>query len=75
MNYNDELSPSEVQALAGHANINTTYKYVHKSSEKMKKATMIFDNIYNDKIDINDNNTISVPIMYIASIINEIETI
>lgn len=69
MNYNNNLTPSEVQALAGHANIQTTYHYVHKSEEKLKLATTVFDNVFNNKIDINDDNTLYVPIMYIASII------
>ncbi len=69
MNYNDDLTPSEVQALAGHANIQTTYKYVHKSEEKLKKATTVFDNVFNNRIDINEDNTLYAPIMYIASIV------
>lgn len=73
MNYNDNLSPSEVQALAGHANITTTYKYVHKSDEKMKKAVSVFDDVYNNQIDINANNMINAPIMFVASIVNGID--
>ena len=71
MNYNKNLEPSEVQALAGHSNINTTYKYVHKSNEKLKKAYTVFDDVYNEKIEIQDNNTIFAPIMCVASVINE----
>lgn len=73
MNYNDALSPSEVQALAGHSNIQTTYKYVHKSEEKMKKATNLFDNIFNKKIDINEDNTLYVPVLYVASVVTGTE--
>lgn len=73
MNYNEDLTPSEVQALAGHANISTTYKYVHKSDEKMKKATTVFDNVFNNKIDINEDNTIFAPIMFVASVITGVE--
>lgn len=69
MNYNKHLSPKEVQELAGHADLQTTYKYVHKSEEKMKKATTVFDNVFDNKIDINSDNTLCVPIMYLASII------
>lgn len=73
MNYNDELTASEVQALAGHSNISTTYKYVHKSEEKLKKATKVFDNPINNRIDINDDNTIFAPIMHLASVITGVE--
>lgn len=69
MNYNKDLTPKEVQELAGHADIHTTYKYVHKSEEKMKKAAKVFDNIFDNKIDINNDNTLCVPIMYVASIV------
>jgi len=73
MNYNDNLKDVDVQALAGHANISTTYKYVHKSEERLKKAVNVFDDIYNNQIDINKDNTVNIPIMYVASIVNGVE--
>lgn len=64
MNYNNNLTPSEVQALAGHANIQTTYHYIHKSEEKLKLATTVFDNVFNNKIDINDDNSLCANNVY-----------
>lgn len=71
-NYNPNLSDKDLMALAGHSNITTTQKYIHKSMEKVKKSAKVFNDIYNNKIDFNNDNSINAPIMFVASIINDI---
>lgn len=71
MNYNPNLSPRDVQELAGHSNINTTYKYVHFSENRIQNnATSIFNRFSKEDLYKNDNNdTLTIPISHIASII------
>lgn len=73
MNHNSNLSDKDVMALAGHSSITTTQRYVHKSNEKIENSAKVFDDVYKNKIDINRDNTINAPVMYVASIINGIE--
>ena len=51
MNYNDKLSARDVQELAGHANLNTTFGYVHPSKERINKhAASLFNTFSRDEI-------------------------
>ena len=44
MNYNNDLTDREVQELAGHSKITTTYRYVHANKQNVNKnAVNIFD--------------------------------
>ncbi len=70
MNYNDDLSPRDVQELAGHSNINTTFKYVHPSKKRIQNnATNLFSKFSKDDLYKNGNNCLTIPIAHIASII------
>lgn len=70
MNYNDNLSPRDVQELAGHANINTTYKYVHSSENRIKNnATKVFNKFSEKDLYKNGNDIITIPISHVATII------
>lgn len=70
MNYNDDLSPRDVQELAGHSNIKTTYGYVHSSQERINKyATTLFTTFSKDNLYKYGNDTLSIPITHIATII------
>lgn len=70
MNYNDELSDRDVQDLAGHANIKTTYKYVHPSKDKIKKnAANIFHQFSKEDLYKNGTDVLTLPIEHVATII------
>jgi len=70
MNYNPNLSASDVQALAGHANIKTTYGYVHPSKKKINnKAVEIFDDFDKYSLYKNNKDVLHIPINHIATII------
>lgn len=70
MNYNDELSDRDVQDLAGHADIKTTYKYVHPSKNKIKKnATNIFHQFSKEDLYKNGTDVLTLPIEHVATII------
>ena len=77
MNYNDNLSPRDVQELSGHADIKTTYRYVHSSDNRIKQnALNIFedlsnDNLYkkNDSLYKVEDDKITIPMEHIATII------
>ena len=70
MNYNDELSDRDVQELGGHADIKTTYKYVHPSRDKIKKnATNIFHQFSKNDLYKNGPEYITLPIEHITTII------
>lgn len=70
MNYNENLSPRDVQELAGHSNINTTYKYVHSSEIRIKNnATNIFKKFSKDDLYKNGYDSLLIPISHIATII------
>lgn len=70
MNYNDNLSPRDVQELAGHANLNTTFGYVHPSKERINKhATALFNSFSVDDLYKNGDDILNIPIYHIATII------
>ena len=70
MNYNDNLSPRDVQELAGHANIKTTFGYVHPSKERINKhATSLFNTFSKDELYKNGEDILTIPISHIATII------
>lgn len=70
MNYNDNLSPRDVQELSGHSNINTTYKYVHSSKKRIKEnATNLFESFTNDSLYKNGDYCLVIPISHISTII------
>lgn len=70
MNYNDNLSPRDVQELAGHSNINTTFKYVHSSEIRIKNnATNIFKKFSKEDLYKDGEDILSIPISHIATII------
>lgn len=70
MNYNDNLSPRDVQELAGHSNINTTYKYVHSSKKRIKEnATNLFEGFTKESLYKNGDDVLAIPISHIATII------
>lgn len=70
MNYNDNLSERDVQELAGHSNINTTYKYVHSSKNRIQNnATNLFTKFSKEELYKNGNDTLTIPITHIATII------
>lgn len=69
MNYNDDLSPRDVQELAGHANIKTTYKYVHASQERINNnANNIFNKFTKKELYKNGNDVLTIPITHIMTI-------
>ena len=71
MNCNDNLSPRDVQELAGHSNINTTYKYVHSSKKRIKEnATNLFESLTRESLYKNGNDNLVVSISHIATIMN-----
>jgi len=70
MNYNDNLSERDVQELAGHSNINTTYKYVHSSKSRIQNnATNLFTRFSKEELYKNGSDTLTIPITHIATII------
>lgn len=70
MNYNPNLSPRDVQELAGHSNINTTYKYVHSSERRIQNnATNIFNKFSKEELYKNGKDILTIPISHIATII------
>lgn len=70
MNYNDELSPRDVQELAGHADLRTTNRYVHASKKRISRgATKIFEHFSKETLYKNGNNVLTIPIEHIATII------
>lgn len=70
MNYNDALAPRDVQKLAGHSNIKTTFKYVHPSQEKINNcATNLFNKFTKEQLYKNGKDIITIPISHIATII------
>jgi len=70
MNYNPDLSPSDVQELAGHSDIKTTYGYVHPSRDRINNnATNIYERFGREQLYRNGGNTLTIPIEHIATII------
>lgn len=70
MNYNDNLSPRDVQEIAGHANIKTTFKYVHPSEKRISdNATNLFSKFSKEELYKDNENTLTIPINHIATII------
>jgi len=70
MNYNDNLSPRDVQKIAGHSNIKTTYKYVHPSQDRINdNATNIYSQFGKEDLYKNGQYTLTIPIEHIATII------
>ena len=70
MNYNEKLTPRDVQAIAGHSNINTTFKYVHPSySNIQNNATNLFNKFTRDSLYRKNSDLLYVPISHIATII------
>lgn len=70
MNYNEDLAPRDVQELGGHADIKTTYKYVHPSEDRIKSnATVLFDKFSRKELYKNGNDVLTIPISHIATII------
>ena len=70
MNYNKNLSPRDVQELAGHSNINTTYKYVHSSERRIQNnATNIFNKFSKEELYKNGEDILTIPMSHIATII------
>lgn len=70
MNYNDDITARDVQELAGHANIKTTNRYIHPDREKIKKnATNIYNKFSREKLYCNGENTLTLPIEHVTTII------
>lgn len=70
MNYNKDLSPRDVQELAGHGDARTTNKYVHASSKRiLDNATKIFNRFNKEQLYKNGKNTLTIPIEHITTII------
>ena len=70
MNNNPGLTEKDVQKLAGHANIQTTFRYVHASKKRMfKHATDIFTKFNRDTLYKNGKDVLTIPISHIATII------
>lgn len=70
MNYNDDLAPRDVQELAGHAIIKTTYGYVHPSRDRINNnATNIYRKFGKEQLYKNGDNTLTIPIEHITTII------
>lgn len=70
MNHNPNLSDREVQELAGHSKITTTYRYVHYSKDKMNRnAVKIFDRFSINELYKNGRDKLVIPISHIATII------
>lgn len=70
MNYNTQLSPRDVQEIAGHADIKTTYRYVHASQDRINNnATNIYDRFDKDQLYKNGDNNLTIPIEHVTTII------
>ena len=70
MNYNPDLSPRDVQELAGHSSINTTYKYVHPSKNRIQKnATNLFSKFKKEDLYTSEKEILNIPINHLATII------
>lgn len=70
MNYNDNLTARDVQELAGHSNIKTTYKYVHSDKNKIiKNATNIYNKFSREDLYKDGDDIMTLPITHIATII------
>lgn len=70
MNYNDGLTERDVQALAGHADLRTTRRYVHASKKKINRnATYIFSKFSRESLFKDGYNVLTIPTEHIASII------
>ena len=69
MNFNDDLTEEEVQAIAGHADIRTTRHYVHASKKRINKnATKIFKK-FNINTLYKEDGFFTIPIEHAASIL------
>lgn len=69
-NYNDDLTDRDLQEIAGHADIRTTQLYIHSSKKKIKEnATNIFKAFSRNSLYQDNDNTLTIPIEHIASIV------
>ena len=70
MNYNTQLSPRDMREIAGHADIKTTYRYVHASQDRINNnATNIYDRFDKDQLYKNGDNNLTIPIEHVTTII------
>lgn len=70
MNHNEDLSPSDVQKLAGHGDLRTTNKYVHASQKRiLENATKIFERFSKAKLYKNGKDILTIPTEHIVTII------
>ena len=70
MNFNNDLTEEEIQALAGHADIRTTRHYVHASKKRINQnATNIFSKFSKDSLFKDVDGSMSIPIAHVASIV------
>ena len=64
MNYNTQLSPRDVQEIAGHADIKTTYRYVHASQDRINNNAKVSSPVNSFLINL------TIPVYYSILIIS-----